>query len=408
MQRDVAQKNNAGDGNSGEQTRSQDTLADPLVDPLADSLADPMVGHALGAGVGTASLQMKRDRVTGLDGESVKAIANEGVRSSGANLPHLDRIQSSFGKYDVSGVKAFTSASAQKASEAVGAKAFTTGQSIAFADSSPDLRTTAHEAAHVVQQRSGVSLSGGVGAEGDRYERHADAVADAVAAGDSAETLLGVEAGTLGGGIGSNKSGLQRKIEGYQKKTKLTERHRVLRDVKKNSDAWNQIVALHSDNDEYSIDRVNEVRQKYKLPIIEQRKGYSGVSKNIGWANRYKGGDPNAIEHFEQLKGALGFSFGEPQERRGQSDEVLTAYSIKDGFHELQNNSYRGVDQNRTIGTHYSEIWDRYTTPSASANDAAKRLKIDRGLDWEWLHVIAYSIGPTHVSSLKFPQKTPH
>ena len=55
----------------------------------------------------------------------------------------------------------------------------------------PDLRTTAHEAAHVVQQRKGVSLTGGVGQVGDHYERQADAAADAVVRGDSAEELLG-------------------------------------------------------------------------------------------------------------------------------------------------------------------------------------------------------------------------
>jgi hypothetical protein len=54
----------------------------------------------------------------------------------------------------------------------------------------PDLHTAAHEAAHVVQQQAGVQLKGGVGAVGDSYELHADAVADAVVQGKSAEGLL--------------------------------------------------------------------------------------------------------------------------------------------------------------------------------------------------------------------------
>jgi uncharacterized protein GlcG (DUF336 family) len=49
-----------------------------------------------------------------------------------------------------------------------------------------DLHTAAHEAAHVVQQRGGVQLRGGVGISGDVYERHADEVV----AGGSAESLL--------------------------------------------------------------------------------------------------------------------------------------------------------------------------------------------------------------------------
>ncbi len=47
-----------------------------------------------------------------------------------------------------------------------------------------------HEAAHVVQQRRGVSLPGGVGQEHDPHEQHADTVADTVVAGRSAAALL--------------------------------------------------------------------------------------------------------------------------------------------------------------------------------------------------------------------------
>jgi hypothetical protein len=54
----------------------------------------------------------------------------------------------------------------------------------------PSLHTAAHEAAHVVQQRGGVQLKGGVGETDDPYERHADAVADRVTKGDSAADLL--------------------------------------------------------------------------------------------------------------------------------------------------------------------------------------------------------------------------
>jgi hypothetical protein len=49
-----------------------------------------------------------------------------------------------------------------------------------------------------VQQRSGVQLKGGVGQVGDAYEQHADAVADKVVAGESAEPLLSAMAGSGG------------------------------------------------------------------------------------------------------------------------------------------------------------------------------------------------------------------
>ena len=76
----------------------------------------------------------------------------------------------------------------------MGAEAFATGNQVAFGGA-PSLRTAAHEAAHSVQQRGGVQLKGGVGQKGDAYERHADAVADAVVAGRSAEGLLDGQAG---------------------------------------------------------------------------------------------------------------------------------------------------------------------------------------------------------------------
>jgi len=80
-------------------------------------------------------------------------------------------------------------APAAQASRAIGAMAFTTGDHVAFAGA-PSLHTAAHEAAHVVQQAGGVRLAGGVGGTGDRHERHADAVADRVVAGQSVEALL--------------------------------------------------------------------------------------------------------------------------------------------------------------------------------------------------------------------------
>ena len=107
----------------------------------------------------------------------------------GTSLPYFDRIQESFGRHSVAGVQAHTDAKATAASGAIGANAFTTGGHIAFA-ASPNLRIAAHEAAHVVQQRAGLNLDGGVGRIGDPHEQHADAVADRVTRGESSEGLL--------------------------------------------------------------------------------------------------------------------------------------------------------------------------------------------------------------------------
>ena len=121
----------------------------------------------------------------------VHAEAERGVAGAGAPLPHLDTIQRLFGpSHDLRGVQAHTDGEAASACHAIGASAYATGNHVAFAGP-PSLHTAAHEAAHVVQQRGGVQLLGGVGQAGDEHERHADQVADAVVAGKSAEALLG-------------------------------------------------------------------------------------------------------------------------------------------------------------------------------------------------------------------------
>ena len=133
------------------------------------------------------------DRSAGGEADIVE-MAQSGFAGGGGKLPHLDRIQEAFGSHDVGDIKATVGGAAKEAAEAIGAVAYASGDKVAF-KGSPDLHTAAHEAAHVVQQRSGVSVEGGVGNAGDRYEQHADAVADAVVAGKSAESLLDPFAG---------------------------------------------------------------------------------------------------------------------------------------------------------------------------------------------------------------------
>ena len=127
----------------------------------------------------------------------VQTIAAAGVADARAPLPHGETIQRAFGRHDVGHVRAQVGGAGAEASAAIGATAYATGDRVAFA-AAPDLHLAAHEAAHVVQQRGGVQLAGGVGAAGDRYERHADHVAELVVAGRSAEAALDELAG--GGG----------------------------------------------------------------------------------------------------------------------------------------------------------------------------------------------------------------
>lgn len=198
-------------GSSHEGTESGDAVAPaPGKRALTDRLQRKVAGTSPAAHAPTDAVQRIED--TGLscdqsfldsilhgpvqrrgDGEAasadVHALAAHGTSGSGGALPFLDRIQTSFGSHDVGHVQAHTDGAAADAARGMGARAFATGDHVAFAGT-PDLHTAAHEAAHIVQQRAGVHLKGGVGEEGDVHERHADVVADRVVRGESAEELL--------------------------------------------------------------------------------------------------------------------------------------------------------------------------------------------------------------------------
>jgi len=147
--------------------------------------------QALGLGV-----QRKATGEAAPDGATAMDIASRGVQGSGGPLPYRVPIEALFGRHNVSAVTAHQGPAASEASRQLGAHAYAIGNAVAFG-SPPDLHTAAHEAAHVVQQRGDVQLKGGIGEAGDAYERHADAVADRVVAGRSAEDLL--DAGAAGG-----------------------------------------------------------------------------------------------------------------------------------------------------------------------------------------------------------------
>jgi hypothetical protein len=142
-----------------------------------------------------------------------RRIAARGVEGYGERLPFLDLIQPSFGRHDLSGIRAHVGGAAGQAARQLGARAFAFGNDIAF-DGAPDLHTAAHEAAHVVQQRAGVALKGGIDQGNDAYEQHADATADKVVRGESAEPMLDQMAGLGAGAAPASPSVVQRKVDG--------------------------------------------------------------------------------------------------------------------------------------------------------------------------------------------------
>jgi hypothetical protein len=123
------------------------------------------------------------------DDATIHRAAEQGVATPSRDLPFADRIQAAFGGHDLSDVRAHTGSEATASAHAMGAAAFATGNHVVFAGT-PDLRTAAHEAAHIVQQRAGVQLADGIGRDGDAYECQADAAAARVVGGGGALGLF--------------------------------------------------------------------------------------------------------------------------------------------------------------------------------------------------------------------------
>lgn len=140
---------------------------------------------------------------------TVHAAASRGVATPASRVPFSDALQRAFGRHDISSIQAHTGPEAAASAHAMGADAYATGNHVVLGRGA-DLYTVAHEAAHVVQQRGGVQLKGGLGAAGDVYEQHADAVADRVVAGQSAEDLL--DHGTMAGARGATPAVQRRRV----------------------------------------------------------------------------------------------------------------------------------------------------------------------------------------------------
>ena len=173
-----------------------------------DAAGQQQQGAQQGGGAGHKPGVQRKSSSESEGGAAVHQAAEQGISGASSQMPHLDAIQASFGDHDVSNVQAHTGSEAAAANQAIGSEAYATGDHVAFGGGgAPSLHTAAHEAAHVVQQRGGVQLKGGVGAVGDPYEQQADAVADRVVQGKSAVDILDQASG--GGSPGVQRKAIQ-------------------------------------------------------------------------------------------------------------------------------------------------------------------------------------------------------
>ena len=157
-------------------SRDASSTPEPGKRPLVQAKAAP-----------AAPVQARGGRVA--SPEAVHEVAAQGVEGGLGEYPHRATIEDRLGVELTA--TAHTGHGAAAACDAIGAEAYAMGNQVAFRSPSPDLHTATHEAVHTMQQAGSVQLLGGVGTAGDRYEQQADAVADAVVAGRSAESLLG-------------------------------------------------------------------------------------------------------------------------------------------------------------------------------------------------------------------------
>ena len=161
--------------------RPERAVSRPVV-PVAELTAASLVALQRTAGNLAANALVQREAVTAGD---AFAGATSGTPSS---LPHLARMEQAFGQ-SFAGVRAHVGTpEARSGLRGLGARAAAFGQSVAFAETSPDQHVVAHELAHVVQQRRGAqcvqSKAAGVSASGEHAELAADRAADAVVRGE--------------------------------------------------------------------------------------------------------------------------------------------------------------------------------------------------------------------------------
>lgn len=118
-----------------------------------------------------------------------EAPPDQNTRRAHHPLPFLEVIQRSFGHHYIGDAEAHTDTNAAKNAWNEGALAYAQGSDIFFMQT-PTLHETAHEAAHVIQQRNGSVSDTSARTSESSYEQHAEAVAQQVVSGGSSESLL--------------------------------------------------------------------------------------------------------------------------------------------------------------------------------------------------------------------------
>ncbi len=166
-------------------------------DPFGDTGLTAAGIEALQRSAGNLAANALIQRQAATPGDAF-AGATSGTPSA---LPHLARMEQAFGE-SFAGVRAHVGTpEARSGLSGLGARAAAFGQSVAFAEASPDQHVVAHELAHVVQQRRGShgvqAKAAAVSRSGDHAERAADRAADAIVRGEPVPDVGVADAGKV-------------------------------------------------------------------------------------------------------------------------------------------------------------------------------------------------------------------
>lgn len=222
------------------------------------------------------------------------SFGQEAMTSSGQPLdPHTRELMESRFGHDFSQVAVHANAGATEAASAISARAFTVGHDIVFGageyvpSSFAGRNLLAHELTHVVQQRTGIRLTDGMGQSDDAYEVQAEAVAARVANGTSASSLLARVSPVSGTG----DAGRRKTISPFPASTQVqrqplprTQEHRLdlplLLDAKKFAE-WDLLHAIKE-----------PIAEKLAHEFVNRGKPAQKVSEQPSWSGGKGAGEP--------------------------------------------------------------------------------------------------------------------
>ncbi|HEY9611221.1 DUF4157 domain-containing protein [Allocoleopsis sp.] len=261
----------------------------------------------------------------------------------GGGQPLDASLQQSMGQAmgaDFSGVRVHTDALSDQLNQSIQAKAFTTGQDVFF-----------RQGAYDPGSRGGQELIAHELTHVVQQKKHL-----------------------------SFPTPIQRQIEGYQPGT-LKSNTKVMKDL--NQQQKTKIQELHNDTSKtYTI---NEARQLVGAAPLDTS---TGTSYTPPFPFRYNQSGDTTMETVTSGMGGL-VQYPKGGVSQGEDTNNQMSFAVGHGYDDLPTSSKRNITQTKVMD-------------NISPNEAARKLgfAIPTSLSWEWLHLVAFSIGQTHVGDL--------